>query len=180
MDGPIITTSRLRLRQWKADDIKPLVRLNQDNRVMEYFPSTRSREESLSFIERNKRQIEEAGYGWFAVERLDNQEFIGFIGLSNASFEAFFTPCVEIGWRLHHEHWGQGFATEGALACLEYGFQTLELKEIYSFTAAINHRSERVMIKIGMRQAGIFDHPHVPEGSPLRRHVLYRTDSLIL
>jgi ribosomal-protein-alanine N-acetyltransferase len=102
--------------------------------------------------------------------------FVGFVGLSVPRFEAHFTPCVEIGWRLAREHWGRGYAGEGARAALAFGFDALGLDEIVSFTVPRNLRSRRVMERIGMAcdPAGDFDHPALPEGHALRRHVLYR------
>lgn len=100
--------------------------------------------------------------------------FIGYTGLHHAVFDTDFCPCLEIGWRLRAEAWGKGYATEGAQACLDYAFDTLHLPEIYSFTSLPNKRSERVMQKIGMQKVKEFDHPLVPCGHPLLRHVLYR------
>ncbi|MEA3178556.1 MAG: hypothetical protein QOI59_2079 [Gammaproteobacteria bacterium] len=102
--------------------------------------------------------------------------FIGFVGLWVPSFTSHFTPCVEIGWRLAKEHWGNGYATEAAVACLRFGFENLTLQQIVAFTAPLNKRSTAVMERIGMSRnpADDFDHPNVPPGDPLRRHVLYR------
>jgi RimJ/RimL family protein N-acetyltransferase len=110
------------------------------------------------------------------VEVRGGAAFAGFVGLSVPRFEAHFAPCVEIGWRLAAQHWGHGYATEGARAALAFGFGTLGLEEIVAFTAPRNVRSRRVMEKIGMTYdpADDFDHPLLPEGHPLRRHVLYR------
>lgn len=118
--------------------------------------------------------MEQYGYGFFAVERKDNGEFIGFTGLTHPGFEAEFTPCVEIGWRLSKQNWGQGFATEAAMACLKFGFQELGLNEIYSFTSVHNLRSEQVMKKIGMIKEGYFEHPLMDDGHFLKQHVLYK------
>jgi RimJ/RimL family protein N-acetyltransferase len=141
---------------------------------MEFFPSIKTKKETLAQIERFTQHIIRYGYGFFAVERKDNRQFIGFTGLSNPGFESYFTPCVEIGWRLSKSHWGQGFATEAAEACLEYGFNTLGIKEIYSFTSVHNVRSEQVMIKTGMVKQGFFEHPQIEEGHFLKQHVLYK------
>jgi RimJ/RimL family protein N-acetyltransferase len=127
-------------------------------------------------IARIQATFDERGFGLWAVEIVGVAPFAGFIGLSVPRFEAHFTPCVEIGWRLAAEHWGRGYATEGARAALAFGLDTLKLKEIVSFTVPENVRSRRVMEKIGMRhdEPGDFEHPLLPEGHPLRRHVLYR------
>lgn len=115
----------------------------------------------------------------FAAERREQGDLVGFIGLNVPRFEAAFTPCVEVGWRLAPHVWGQGLATEGALACLGHGFGTLGLTEIVSFTAGLNLRSQRVMQRIGMTHdpADDFEHPKLPDGHPLRPHVLYRVSS---
>jgi len=171
-----IETPRLILRQWTIADQEPFIQLNMDQEVMEFFPSTKTREETLAQIDRIVNNINKYGYGFFAVERKDNGEFIGFTGLTHPGFENYFTPCVEIGWRLSRANWNHGFATEAARACLEFGFEKLNLKEIYSFTAVQNKRSEQLMIKTGMIKQGLFDHPALEEGDPLRQHVLYKIE----
>ncbi len=168
-----IQTPRLLLRQWRESDFEPFIRLNADPVVMEYFESVRTPEESLAQIARIMTNIVKYGYGFFAVERKDTGQFIGFTGLTNAPFESWFTPCIEIGWRLSKEHWGQGFASEAAAACLEFGFDKLDAGQIYSFTSIHNSRSEQVMSRIGMQRVGEFDHPNVKKGHFLQRHVLY-------
>ena len=126
--------------------------------------------------DRTEARLEEEGFGLWAVEVVGGAPFIGFVGLSVPRFETHFTPCVEAGWRLSRENWGRGYATEGALAALAFGFDTLGLDEIVSFTAPGNVRSRAVMERIGMTRdpQDDFDHPSLPEGHPLRRHVLYR------
>ena len=169
-----IETKRLILRQWKPSDEDPYVQLNQDTDVMEFFPSVLSKAETLAQIERITNHITEYGYGLFAMERKDNHQFIGFTGLSHPQFESYFTPCVEIGWRLSRTNWNKGFATEAAKACRDYGLHTVKLNEIYSFTSVYNVRSEQVMIRIGMQRQGVFDHPLIEDGDILKRHVLYK------
>lgn len=173
MSDIYIETPRLLLRQWQESDAEPFTKLNADPAVMEYFESIRSPSESLAQINRISTNIANRGFGFFAIERKDSGEFIGFTGLTMAPFESWFTPCIEIGWRLSKEHWGQGFATEAAAACLKFGFEKLEAKKIYSFTSIYNKRSEQVMIRIGMQREGEFDHPNVQKGHLLVRHVLY-------
>lgn len=170
----LIETDRLLLRQWLPEDERLYIALNLDKEVMEYFPSTICAEESIGHIRKIHAMIDEKGYGLFALERKDNGTFIGFTGLSHPDFDAWFTPCVEIGWRLAKEHWGKGFATEAAKACLRFGFENLSLKEIYSFTAVSNKRSETVMQKAGMEKTGDFAHPGLTKEHPLQKHVLYR------
>jgi [ribosomal protein S5]-alanine N-acetyltransferase len=169
-----LETPRLILRQWQESDYEPYILLNADKEVMEFFPSTLTRDESLAQIVRLTAHIDQYEYGFFAVERKDNHEFIGFTGLSHPRFESHFTPCIEVGWRLNKANWNQGFATEAARGCLKYAFNVLKLNEIYSFTSVHNKRSEHVMKKIGMSRVGIFDHPLIADGHALKLHVLYK------
>jgi [ribosomal protein S5]-alanine N-acetyltransferase len=169
-----IETSRLTLREWQESDYEPYIALNADIQVMEFLPSVLTREQTLTQIGRISGAIGENGYGFFAVERKDNGQFIGFTGLNYVTFESDFTPCTEIGWRLSRANWDQGFATEAAKACLEFGFGKLGLNDIYAFTAFGNRRSENVMKKIGMEKTGTFDHPLVTDGSALKTHLLYK------
>lgn len=175
----LFKTNRLGFRSWDEADLEPFALLNQDEAVMEFFPSLQDRSTSKAFIERMNRHFHEHNFCFFAVDKLDNEEFIGFIGLLNTSFEAEFTPCVEIGWRLKKSAWNQGFATEGALGCLDFGFDKLGLEEIYSFTPTLNKRSERIMQKIGMQKIGVFNHPKLAKGHPLEQHVLYRIEKRV-
>jgi RimJ/RimL family protein N-acetyltransferase len=171
-----IRTDRLWLRRWRPDDREAFARLNADPRVMEFLPRLLSREDSDALVERIEAHFERHGFGLWAVEVPGVTRFAGFVGLAIPRFEARFTPCVEIGWRLGAEHWNHGYATEAARTVLEFGFQPLQLEQIVSFTVPANVRSRRVMEKIGMTHApgDDFDHPLLPEGHPLRRHVLYR------
>jgi len=171
-----IRTERLRLRRWKPEDLEPFAALNLDPVVMEYLAAPLSRAESDALVARIEAHFDAHGFGWFAVEVAEDRSFAGFIGLSIPRFEAPFTPCVEIGWRLAARCQGRGYATEGARAVLAFGFETLGLGEIVSFTVPANVRSRRVMEKLGMTRSAAedFDHPALAEGHPLRRHVLYR------
>lgn len=174
----MIQTKRLVLRPWREEDLEPFAQLNADPRVREYFPGLLSRQESDVSVKVMSEHIQKCGWGFWAASLAQTDEFIGFIGLEDVHFKAPFNihfPAVEIGWRLSHEYWGNGYATEGALACVKYGFETLKLPEIVSFTAVQNLRSIAVMEKIGMHHdlADDFDHPKLPEGHSLRRHVLY-------
>lgn len=169
-----LRSDRLLLRRWRPADREPFAALNADPRVMEYFPGVLTRLESDALADRIERHFDRHGFGLWAVEVPGVSALAGFVGLSVPSFAAHFTPCVEVGWRLALEHWGRGYATEGALAALAFGFGELDLREIVSFTVPGNLRSRRVMERIGMTHdpAGDFDHPAAPER--LRRHVLYR------
>ena len=172
----MIETERLILREWREGDREPFARMNADPRVMEFFPAVLSREESEATADRIEVHFREHGFGPFAIELRESGQFIGFTGLIRVPFSAHFTPAVEVGWRLAVEFWGRGLATEAARAAVTYGFDRLRLEEIVSMTVPANVRSRRVMEKLGMRRdaAEDFDHPNLPEGHPLRRHVLYR------
>src|SRR5947209_5534727 len=168
-----LRTERLRLRRWCPADRAPFAALNADPRVMEHFPALLSREESDARVARIEAHFDQYGFGLWAVEIVDVAPFVGFIGLSIPRFEAHFMPCHEIGWRLAAESWGRGIATEGARAALAFGFETLRLEEIVSYTVPANLRSRRVMEKIGMthQPRDDFDHPLLPAGHCLSRHV---------
>jgi RimJ/RimL family protein N-acetyltransferase len=150
--------------------------MNADPEVMRYFPTVLTRAESDALVDRIEGQWAQRGFTFYAAELPESAEFIGFIGISEPLFEAAFTPCVEIGWRLAKAYWGQGLAPEGAQAVLHHAFTELGLTEIVALTVPANLPSRRVMEKIGMAHdpADDFDHPGLPEGHPLRRHVLYR------
>ncbi|MCX6626670.1 MAG: GNAT family N-acetyltransferase [Candidatus Solibacter sp.] len=148
----MLETPRLLLRPWREADREPFRRMNADPRVMQFF----------------------------AAELRATGEFTGLVGLARVPFEAHFTPCVEIGWRITPERWNRGLATEGAHECLRYAFHDLALAEVVAFTEPANLPSHRVMEKLGMthRPTDDFEHPRLPEGHPLRRHVLYRATLL--
>ena len=172
----MIRTDRLLLRRFRASDLAAFAQLNADARVTEFLAGALSRDESDALVDRIEAHFDEHGFGLFALEITGVAPFAGFVGLSVPRFEAAFTPCVEIGWRLAAEHWGSGYASEAARAVLAHGFDVVGLDEIVSFTVPANTRSRRVMEKLGMsrRPEDDFDHPALPEGHPLRRHVLYR------
>lgn len=171
-----IETERLILRDWQESDLEPFAALNQDARVMDFFPSLRSYKESIDSMQKMDGHIAEHGFGPFAVSLKTTGEFIGFIGIMVVDLDVPFAPAVEIGWRLAFEYWGKGYATEGAKAVLKYGFEKVNLSEIVSFTVPANRRSRHVMEKIGMHRdpKDDFDHPKIAMGNPLRKHVLYR------
>lgn len=169
-------TARLLLRQWRDADYAPFAALNDDPRVMEHFPAHLTRAESDAVADRLRGLIDERGWGLWAVEELASGDFIGFVGLQVPRFEAPFVPCIEVGWRLAAAYWGKGYATEAARAALAVGFDVAGADEILSYTALGNVRSRAVMERLGMVEdpASAFEHPMVPEGSPLRAHCLYR------
>ena len=169
-----LRTPRLRLRAWRDADFEPFALMNADPRVMEHYPNVLTREQSDRFVrDRILVQFERRGYGPWAVEVPGVTPFAGYVGLLEHTFEASFTPCVEVGWRLAFRHWGHGYATEGARASLSYGFDVAGLDEIVSFTAVTNARSIAVMERLGMTRVGQFEHPKLPRGHPLRQQVLY-------
>lgn len=171
-----LRTDRLVLRHWREEDRDPWAALNADPEVRHHFPNVLDRAGSDAEFDRHAERLERRGWGLWAVEVVRGESFIGFIGLSEALFEAPFNPSVEIGWRLARSAWGRGYAPEGARAVVDHAFGELGLDELLSFTAVGNAPSRRVMEKIGMTHdpAEDFDHPNVAEGHPVRRHVLYR------
>ncbi len=174
---PTIDTERLRMRPWRDEDRPAFAELNADPRVMEHLHALLSRSESDELLDRIEEHFERHGFGFWAVEPLEAPRLSGFVGLSIPRFDLHFTPCVEVGWRLAHQDWGKGFATEAARAALAFGFEQLDLDEIVSFTIPANQRSRRVMERIGMTHdpSDDFDHPMFEPSHRLSRHVLYRT-----
>lgn len=171
-----LATARLRLRPWRPEDLPPFAAMNADPRVMEHFPKILTSEESNRQAAGISDHMQKHGFGLWAVEAVDVADFVGFVGLSIPGFQAHFTPCVEVGWRLAFEHWGHGYATEAARAAVDCGFRRFGLEEIVSFTVPANWRSRGVMERLGMTRSAAddFDHPRLLPGHPLRPHVLYR------
>ena len=179
MNAPMLRTERLALRRWRDTDRDAFHALNSDPKVMATIGPVMSRAESDAFMNRIEQRFDDHGFGLWCVEVGNDAEHrsIGFTGF----MVPWFRDGVEIGWRIHSEHWGQGYAPEAARACLQHGFTSVEqgglgFAEVISFTAATNTKSRRVMEKLGLERDpdGDFDHPSVPEGNPLRPHVLYR------
>ena len=174
----ILETERLILRTWHEDDLDPMFRINQDPKVMEYLLPMDSKQETKDFIDHAKKNQGAYGYTFYAVELKSTHEMIGFIGLLHRKQVPFddSNASTEIGWRLASKHWGKGLATEGATAVLAYAFHVLDLPEVVSLTVVNNIKSRRVMEKIGLTHNpdDHFDHPKVPDDSPLKQHVLYR------
>ncbi|HAU1322215.1 TPA: GNAT family N-acetyltransferase [Legionella pneumophila] len=172
----ILETERLFLRTFQENDVESLIAISQDEKVMQFFPAIPTREEIIAFIDRIITHQEEKNFSLYAAEIKNTGEMIGFVGLFTATFQAHFTPAIEIGWRLSSKHWNQGYATEAAKAVIDYAFRKLDLDEVVSFTSALNKPSIRVMQKIGLHtnSEDNFDNPKVPSGNPLMEHVLYR------
>ena len=174
----IVTLSggRVLLRQWRDKDRDAFASMNADARVMEFFRGRLTRAESDAMADGIEQHFSKHGFGLWAIEVPGEAPFVGFTGLAIQQFNAHFTPCVEVGWRLAFEHWGRGYVTEAARLALGYGFGTAKLSEVVSYTSVTNHRSRAVMERLGMRRnpADDFDYPSLPQGHPLRPHVLYR------
>jgi RimJ/RimL family protein N-acetyltransferase len=171
--------TRVVLRPWRDEDRAPFAAMSDDARVMEFFPALLSRAESDAVVDNIQAHFAKHGFGVWAIEVPGVAPFIGFTGLAVPRFTAAFTPCVEIAWRLAPARWGKGYATEAARLALRYGFETLGLAEIVAMAVAGNVRSRAVMERLGMSHDSVddFDHPSLPDGHPLRRHVLYRLAS---
>ncbi|WP_370979525.1 GNAT family N-acetyltransferase [Agaribacterium sp. ZY112] len=170
-----LKTKRLLLRQWQDSDLEPLAKINADPDVMAYYPSVQNAEQSTAMAHYFRDLIAQQGWGFWAVERLSDAQFIGFIGLNSPQYKLPVTPCVEIGWRLARTAWGQGYATEGAKAALNYAFDVLKLEQVYSFTSVANKRSRAVMERLAMHNENCnFEHPIIAKGHSLREHVLYK------
>ncbi|BEV71007.1 GNAT family N-acetyltransferase [Paludibacterium sp. THUN1379] len=175
----VLDTARLILREWQAEDLPALRVLNADPVVMAHFPAPLSARQSDALVERLQQRMIQQGWGFWALERKRDGECLGFCGLNQPAWQAHFTPCVEIGWRLARAHWGKGYAREAARAVLRYGFDQLQLAEIVAFTVPANQRSRAVMQAIGMQRddTGDFLHPQLPADHPLAPHVLYRLNA---
>ena len=172
----VIETKRLILRTWKTEDANPYYQINQDPKVIEFLRGPLALSQISDFISAVNMHQEKHGYTLWAVELKEAHALIGFTGLNYTDWRSHFTPAVEIGWRLGSQYWGKGYATEGAKACLDYGFQQCNLKEIVSFTVPANIRSIGVMEKIGLKRDlnGNFVHPKLSATHPLSKHILYR------
>jgi RimJ/RimL family protein N-acetyltransferase len=171
-----LETGRMILRGWRDGDKPAFAELNADPEVMEFFPALLTREQSDALADRLEALHRAHGITFYAVEEKATAAFIGFTGLLPVPPQLPFAPAIEIGWRLARGAWGRGLATEAAEASLHHGFRDRGYDEIVAYAVATNHRSRRVMDRIGLRHdpSGDFDHPRVPETSPHRRHVLYR------
>jgi ribosomal-protein-alanine N-acetyltransferase len=169
-----LRTQRLLLRDWRPDDLAPFAALNADPAVMEHFPGLQDRATSDASVNRFREHLDEHGWGFWALERLDTGEFIGFTGLNTVPSDVPLSPGIEVGWRLARAQWGLGFATEAARAALDVAFYGIGAREIVSFTSHANERSQAVMRRIGLhrRPSADFDHPRFPNW-PGRRHVVY-------
>ncbi len=177
MGNYLFTSERLGFRNWTEHDTPKMALINSDPKVMEFFPSIPNKEETEQFVERMQHQFAKNGCCYFAVDKLENNEFIGFIGISEQNYEADFTPCFDVGWRLAQKEWGRGYATEGAKKCLDFAFNEIGLKSIKSICPIVNVKSEGVMKKLGMIKQKTFKHPLLKEHKKLESCVLYEITS---
>jgi RimJ/RimL family protein N-acetyltransferase len=179
-----IVTDRLRLRPWRDADLAPFAALNADAEVMAHFPAPLDHAASDATVARIRAHFAEHGFGLWAVEVPGVADFVASVGLLVPRIELPFAsaqqPTVEIGWRLAREYWGRGYATEAACAVLDVAFGRFGLLEVVSFTVPANRRSRAVMERLGMHRSPSddFEHPGLPDGHALRRHVLYRMPRL--
>lgn len=173
----IFTSERLGFRNWDLVDIEKMHEINSDEQVMEFFPTILTKEQTTEFVLRMRKQFQNKGYCYFAVDKLKNNEFIGFIGLMEQTYEADFTPCIDIGWRLKSSDWNKGLATEGAKKCLEYAFNHLKIDNIYAIAPKVNMKSEHIMAKIGLKKQYEFEHSLLTNNARLKKCVLYKTES---
>lgn len=171
-----LRTPRLLLRQWRDEDIEPFVAMSADPEVMELLLGPFDRARSEEWLAGKRAFLREHGYGEWVVEAPGEAAFVGVVGLSRLTYDAHFTPAVEAAWRLARPYWGRGYAFEAARAALDDGLYRVGLTEIVAVTTPPNRRSWRLMERLGMVRdmAGDFGHPRVPDGHPLKRHVLYR------
>ncbi len=169
----IFTSRRLGFRGWEESDLDAFLEVSGDPEVMEFFPNLATKESGLDFIKWSKECYEKHGYCYYAAEELASGKVIGFIGIHWQTFEADFTPCTDIGWRLNKKYWNKGYATEGAKRCLEYAFDELNLKKIYSMASLGNVKSFNVMKKIGMKKVDSFFHPALKNRPDLAECDLY-------
>lgn len=176
-DKYIFKSERLGFRNWTLQDLPELSRINADLEVMKHFPEPLNHDESTNILKKLQEQYQSYGYTYFAVEILETTEFIGFIGLARQEYITQFTPATDIGWRLKKEAWQKGYATEGALKCLEFGFNTIKLERIISTCTIGNKKSENIMKKIGMIKKGYFRHPKLSNYPDLEECVWYEIEN---
>lgn len=174
-----LETKRLILRDLHVSDAQALAEINQDPRILEFLPGPKSYDETSAFIKKQQEKYASSEIGIYGCIEKETDEFIGFVGLNEPKFEANFTPCIEILWRMSFSRWGRGYATEAAKAIILHAFGNLKLSEIVAFTVEENRASRRVMEKLGMTYAPDenFLHPSLPKDHPLAAHVLYRVQN---
>jgi RimJ/RimL family protein N-acetyltransferase len=174
-----IVTARLRLRQWADADRAPFAAMGRDPRVMAHFPTLLRLDESESLIVRQRRSIASTGLGFWAIERLADNRFLGFTGVRPVTLSSPIHGETEIGWRLAREFWGVGYAVEAARAALHVAFVERRLPSVVAMTVPANARSRGVMERLGMvRRPDLdFGHPDLPAAHPLHPHIVYGIDN---
>jgi RimJ/RimL family protein N-acetyltransferase len=172
----IFTSERLGFRNWELTDIDKMYQINSDEKVMAFFPGVLTKQQTAEFVDKMKNQFTDKGFCYFAVDKLEDSQFIGFIGLSEQTFHADFTPCIDIGWRIKSNEWNKGLATEGAKKCLDYAFNNLKIVEIYAVAPKINTKSAHIMTKIGLQKQYEFEHPLLINNARLKTCVLYKIE----
>jgi len=178
----LFQSERLGFRNWTEGDIEEFSKMNSDKKVMEYFPNTLSKKEVENLIEKLQKNYADHGFTYYATEILETKEFIGMIGLAYQKYKSKFTPAIDIGWRLKRSSWGNGYATEGAMRCIEYAFNDLKINKIISVCTIANKKSENVMKKIGMTRQGEFNHPEMinyPEYQRLMCYEIIKNENAI-
>ena len=173
----IIKSDRLGFRDWNAEDLFEFAEINADFEVMEHFPKPSTQLETAAFIERLQNHYEKDGYSYFATEIIETGELIGFIGLAYQDYQTDFTPATDIGWRLKKTAWGKGYATEGAIRCLDFAFEDLKLEKVISTCTIGNIKSENVMKKIGMTKKGEFNHPKLSNYPDFEKCIWYEIEN---
>lgn len=177
MSNYLFKTNRLGIRNWIDSDSPTFIEMGKDKEVMKYFPWLLTDEQTLKFIQRMKKQFDKKGYAYVPIVNLENEEFLGMVGLMDQNYNNYLTDFVDIGWRLKKSEWGKGYATEGALGWLDFGFNEKKIETIYSVAPLLNIGSERVMQKIGLEKVGDMEHPKIPEDNPLRKCCLYKKNN---
>lgn len=167
-------SERLGFRNWIEEDVPKMIAISADPEVMEFFPYVATPEQTTDFIKRMQLMCDAKSYCYFAVDELETGNFIGFIGLCDQDYEAEFTPCTDIGWRLDTAFWNKGYATEGAKACLDYALNEIGLEDVYSTTITHNVKSLSIMKKIGMTKYLEYIHPRLKDDPDFRNCVCYR------
>ncbi len=170
-----LQTDRLLLRPWRSEDFPLFAQMNADPEVMAYYPSVLNNDESNALAHKFSSLLLNQSWGFWAVEHMDRSEFIGFVGLHKPQYHLPVSPCIEIGWRLAKEYWGNGYATEAAFASLYFAFEQLNLAQVYAFTPVANQKSWSVMQRLGMENTqNNFKHPMIPKHHTLAEHLLYK------
>ncbi|CAA0085181.1 Uncharacterised protein [BD1-7 clade bacterium] len=174
MPGNEILTARLRLRQWRDDDLQSFARMGNDPRVMAHFPNLLTQQQSDDLAHHLAQKIQQQGWGVWVIETLGTRRFAGIAGLNHVAEDLPFAPAVEALWRVDPAFWRLGYGYEAAEAAIRFGFESLALDHIVALTHTGNLPSIGLMQKLGMTRQDEFEHPALPAAHRLRPHVLYR------